>query len=390
MKKAFSKILLSAFVISAGFAFSACSSDDNDTPAQKYVTVSINLSDELNLSDLKNLQLTAVNNTLGKSYTLTYDTAGVNAFKLPQGSYSFSFKSNITSYTLATGVQSADIFSDTTSVSIPVSLVKQSPLIFKTIYNAGSKMGYVRDTYFEIVNNGDSVEYLDGLILAAPQGRQSAANEWQAEGVNDLYNSGQGPVLAFPGTGKDHPIQPGQTIVIANNAVNHAEASGNASSPDLSKADWEIYLDYSSQEVDNPDVPNLDVLFTNNKFMASFALGFFGRAFILAKLPDGMDPATFAADSANIQTTPGTKSNIQFLMIPSKYVLDAVDVWDGSQTTHYSTFLSRDDAAGVISATAWSGLCERRKTVVRNGRTYYQDTNNSSEDFLTDQPLKEN
>ena len=48
MKKAFSKILLSAFVISAGFAFSACSSDDNDTPAQKYVTVSINLSDELN------------------------------------------------------------------------------------------------------------------------------------------------------------------------------------------------------------------------------------------------------------------------------------------------------------------------------------------------------
>jgi hypothetical protein len=39
--------------------------------------------------------------------------------------------------------------------------------------------------------------------------------------------------------------------------------------------------------------------------------------------------------------------------------------------------------------TGWSGKSIRRKvTKIENGRPYYQDTNNSTNDFLLDQPLK--
>ena len=122
--------------------------------------------------------------------------------------------------------------------------------------------------------------------------------------------------------------------------------------------------------------------------MKAFGLGFFGRAYILAKLPDGMSPESYAADANNVMTTPGSTSTMQYLMIPSKYVLDAVDIWNSSNENNYATFLPKDDAQGVLASTAWAGKCVRRKvTKIVNGRAYYQDTNNSSNDFLNNQPL---
>jgi hypothetical protein len=69
-------------------------------------------------------------------------------------------------------------------------------------------------------------------------------------------------------------------------------------------------------------------------------------------------------------------------------VLDAVDVWDVTGETHYPTFLATDDAQGVMGVESYSGKCVRRKVVkIENGRCYFKDTNNSSKDFLSDQPL---
>ena len=101
-----------------------------------------------------------------------------------------------------------------------------------------------------------------------------------------------------------------------------------------------------------------------------------------------MTPEAYAADPANLQTTPNSTSTMQFLMIPSKYVLDAVDIWNNDNETHYPTFLPKDDAQGVSASETWAGKCIRRKvSKIVNGRAYYQDTNNSSNDFLNNQPL---
>ena len=195
-------------------------------------------------------------------------------------------------------------------------------------------------------------------------------------------------MLAFPGSGQEYPLQPGQSIVLANNAVDHTGLAGDGNHcPDLSKAEWEVYFENVKGEIDYP-AKNVEVIFQNNDHMKAWGMGFFGRGYVLARLPQGMTPQQFAADKANIMTTPGTTSKMEFLMGPSKYVLDAVDIWDGSETEHYGVFLPKDDAQGVFASDAWQGKSIRRKvTKIENGRAYYQDTNNSSVDFINNQPL---
>ena len=241
------------------------------------------------------------------------------------------------------------------------------------------------------MNNSDEVQYLDNLILASALAGQSTQNAWQANGITDLYPMANGAVLAFPGSGKDYPIQPGESVLIANDATNHSDAdhANDPNCPDLSNADWEVYLDYNSQEVDNP-AKNLKVIYTNNKYMPMWGFGVQSIALALVKLPEGTTPEAFAADANNFQTTPGTTASMEYMMIPSKYVLDAVDVWNPKASEHYGFFLAKDDKEGVLCSESYTGKCERRKVAKTvNGRKYYQDTNNSAEDFETNQPLTE-
>ena len=124
--------------------------------------------------------------------------------------------------------------------------------------------------------------------------------------------------------------------------------------------------------------------------MPMWGFGVQSIALALVKLPEGVTPEDFASDASNFQTTSGSTSTQEYMMIPSKYVLDAVDVWNANSTEHYGFFLAKDDKQGVLCSDAYAAKCERRKvSKTVNGRKYYQDTNNSADDFLTSQPLKE-
>lgn len=389
MKKTI-KSLWAVLAIMAAATMTSCSSDDDGLKSYA-LTVNMTLPDGVSADDLENFILVTTKGST--SDTVSLSSAAAQTITLTQGQYTVSvagkLKDDVATYTYVNGTTSVDLFADN-AVSVALSKIIQSPLVFKEIYTTGGKAGYMKDSYFEIVNNSDEVQYLDGLILSAPQGGQTQANAWQAAGMTNLYASGQGTVVAFPGNGTDYPLLPGQSVVVANDAANHSQLAGDGNNcPDLSNADWEIYISNVTGEIDYDNAPNLNVIFQNNTYMKAFALGFFSRGFILAKLPAGMTPEAYAADPNNLQTTPGTTSDRQYLMIPSKYVLDAVDMWDGDEETHYGTFLPSDDAQGVYGSTAWGGKCIRRKvTKIENGRPYYQDTNNSANDFLNNQDPK--
>ena len=388
MKNLASKILAAALLLVGSAAFFSCNNDD-DVKIKSYpMEVKFALNDGLAWNNITDAKLIVSND---KGLHDTISIKGDTTITFVQGQYNFVVTGKVKDEAAAyvQGTAGANLFQNAT-VNVALSKVVRSSLIFKAIYTTGGKQGYMKDGYFEIVNNSDEVQYLDGLILSAPAGKQQNKNAWQANGFEDLYACGQGQVLAFPGSGHDYPLQPGQSVLIANDGANHKDLAGAGNHcPDLSKADWEVYLSYVNGEIDYP-AKNLDVIFVNNKYMKAFGLGFFGRAYVLARLPQGMTPEAFAADHSNIRKEPGNAAaTMEYLVIPSKYVLDAVDIWDAQTTNHYPTFLAKDDAEGVLASKAWEGKCVRRKvTKVVNGRAYYQDTNNSANDFLNNQELK--
>ena len=382
MKKFFNYALALLAVALTSPALVSC--DDDDEVKSYDLTIELVLPE--GVQSIKDLEIKAVKGN--KVYNIYQNAVTATIEDLAQGTYDITVKANVADDVTAKvqGATKVDLYADQV-VKIPLSLIYESPLLFKEIYTAGGKAGYTQDGYFEIVNNSDEVQYLDQLVLLYASAAQKAPNAWQATGVTDIYYQGQGPVVAFPGGGTDYPIQPGKSVVIANDATNHKEADpdGADNHSDLSKADWEIYLDYSKMGDVDFEAPNLSAIFYNNQYMRAFGLGFFNGAYILAKLP--VTPEAYAAEESSYSTTPGPTSATKYMGIPSKYVLDAVEAWENDESEHYSYFLPKDDAHAVWAAEGWSGKCIRRKVAkIEDGRVYYKDTNNSSEDFLTGQP----
>ena len=306
---------------------------------------------------------------------------------LPQGDYKVSVNGGISSAKKAVGAAEVSLYEDQT-ITVALAVASASPIIIKAVQYTPGKMAYIQplsDTWIELVNNSDEVQYLDQILLFGGMGRQTKPNAWQANGFENLYGGvTQSPVYAFPGSGTDYPLQPGESVVIANAPINHtAQGEGFENCADLSKADWEFYGSYNAKDTDYEGIPNMELVVAFFTSQLNWGQNFFGWAGLIAKLPAGITPAQYAATPENVMTTPGTTSSMQYLMIPSEYVLDAIDVWEADAEEHYPTFLPIDDAEGILGPAAWSGQGVRRKvTKIENGRAYYKDTNKSSADFI--------
>ena len=157
------------------------------------------------------------------------------------------------------------------------------------------------DQYITIYNPSKQTLYLDSLAIVTNQIDPRVIFEF-APGdnfVNSYY--GVNSIMCFPGKGHDYPVKPGQTIVIANHAIDHAkdyekylddngenlkEYEGIDQFLDLSKADFE--WSPSTDKNNNPNVPDLTPITPNRAFSTiSEAVGL-----ALVRLP--WSPATFA------------------------------------------------------------------------------------------------
>ena len=120
-----------------------------------------------------------------------------------------------------------------------------------------------------------------------------------------------------------------------------------------------------------------------------FTVPYTGNAIILAKLPEGVDPISFANNPANLKARPdGTLPSSTFLMIPQEYVLDGLNIVNNADKASQRVIRLRAevDAGMVFMNAPYMGKSIRRKVEkVENGRVILKDTNNSTEDFLSDQ-----
>lgn len=378
----------------AALALLATSCEKKDTAKNYTLTVNFSLPD--GVSSVSGLTVEATKGSKTTTLTVEETENGYTAVAtLSQGNYSISVSGTASVSSRVIGTADVSLYEDV-ETSITLSVVIESPLLIKAFQYSPGALYYVNgsDTWIEIVNNSDETQYLDQLIIVGGMGGQKAANAWQANGLEHLYGgASQSPVFAFPGKGTDYPLEPGKSVVLANNPKNHkVKDDGGEIVPDpdhencadLSNADWEFYCDYNANDVDYEGIPNLECIFYSYKYQANWGQNFFCNAAMLIKLPEGVTPSQYVANEDNLMTTPGTTSDTQFLVFPNEYVLDAVDIWDADEEVHYPTFLAIDDAQGILGTGAWEGNAVRRKVAkIENGRAYYKDTNNSSKDFVS-------
>ena len=389
MKKTFFSVLLLVAVV----LFAACS-DDDDKVASKYtLTVTIDYPAEIDPSEVADLAVKANNLQTSSEYTATI-TDGKISMLLPAGEYDVQATAKTGEYALSGLKSRVEVYANA-SATVQLNIAAGSGLVFKEIYYSGVKNGKTPyfDQFYEIYNNSGEVIYLDQLILGIVEGGQGGiASPWVDESGElmkkiPLY----GYTVAFPGTGKDYPLEPGKGVVIAEDAFNHhSDPAGFSGSPvDLGNADWEIYTGEfnKGEDVDNPNVPNLEILgYTTGSTTLDFQLAYTGNALIIVRLPEGITPTGFYSNDANFMNKPGSAGSTKYLMIPQEYVLDGVDLVNSVEAKRVKHLRPEVDAGRIFNSADYSGTSVRRKVKsITNGRVVYQDTNNSTDDFLNGQ-----
>jgi len=242
--------------------------------------------------------------------------------------------------------------------SLKVGQMSISPIVVNEIYyscpaNSGL---YISDQYVELYNASDEVQYLDKLLICRVYGTKEYYNKIVAI---EYYQ--------FPGSGTDHPIEPGQYVVIAQDAINHVIDGGAKESIDLSNADWEFYNQHVA-DIDNPDVPNL----TNAapaRVGLDFMINLSADEVCLIQMDD-FDPVRYHEENGQV-------TNRRIFNIVQ--VLDGVE-YAGEQD-HNKAFDIRIDAGlAGYGIKDYSGKSIERHHPVTGGPGF--DTNNSTFDFV--------
>ena len=252
-------------------------------------------------------------------------------------------------------------------------------------FNEAGKQ-YNGDQYVRIYNNSDKVLYADGLVFM--ESAFMTTSKYKVVDP-DIMNEAMAinTVAVVPGNGQDHPVQPGESIILCDNAINHKEANPN--SIDLSKADFEWYFPDSKLEVDNPEVENLSIYYCYTKTI--WILNKQGnRAYAIGRLPQGMTADRYIAEykyDYTYEMDNGTVSKPQSqYKFPNEWIVDAVNVGANNEWQWNVTASKLDMGHTYIGQNNTIaeniGKCVLRKVSHKDGsREVLLDTDNSSVDF---------
>jgi hypothetical protein len=261
-------------------------------------------------------------------------------------------------------------------------------LIFKEVYYSGSKTledkYYFSDQYYEIYNNSTDVIYADQLCIGVVNAWTSKAtiSPWIA-----AYPEKQS-IESFwivPGSGTEHPINPGESIIIAQDGIDHqTDPLGNPNSPvNLGDADFETYVVRDdNRDLDAPAVPNMELGYATTTGI-DWLTSVFGCGYVLFRVDGDID----AYIAANKATRPESTTSTEYVLINNSMIEDAFQAYRDDSETGMPKLHPVNDAGFTFDPNGtYSGKCVRRRVkAVINGRTVYQDTNNSTNDFLNDQ-----
>ncbi len=435
MKKMTQKLVVILVVLVATVS---CKKDEDENIIQpvKY-DVSVNFDESFENKEASNVYLLLSSTTSERKYEVTTKSDGKATFyKLVPDTYNLSatlkvnkeqFKELFGYYppqdevTFNASAENITVNSQSELKNLVLSTSRVGDLVFKQIYYAGSdtkKGAMFRDLFFEIYNNSNETIYADKLYFAMVYGNTKSTvkpytlsngqydwsksiNQTKGAKSNTDYTYAD-HIYQIPGTGKDYPIKPGESIVVAGTAINHKEPltvtvrgkerTYTVKNPeltiDLSKATFELnMIEYFENlgkkplatDIDNPSVPNLNI--TYNLYARELILDPLGRdSFILFRAND----VESYDKLPNPQTTKITSKTKFYVQIPNSVIIDGVEVNAEDSSKLYPRRLNAaiDGGYAFVPKGKYSSQAIIRKVVKEvNGRKILSDTNNSTNDF---------
>lgn len=284
----------------------SCINNMDDESYLGSMSVTVEAPEEYPDMSLSGLTVSILNTADGVTYTQTADENGTALFdELVAGTYNITVTGTYENFTV-NGVKNGVLVSaqEMTDVVIMLTAVDTGHnsmydgLIIKELFYSGHSMDYdiagatmLKDHFFELYNNGDDAFYLDGIYIADAwtpvTGDFDSAPELSMleDPTLDHDYVYASRVIRVPGSGEEHLLEPGESFLVAINAINFQDEVRSAAEDygmsidqtqldhiiDLSVADMETYMvtwlqsqgrtgnDYF--DLDNPDVPNMDNIY---------------------------------------------------------------------------------------------------------------------------------
>lgn len=367
----------------------SCKEDDTPLPKSE-ITITVETPDGIVSKNGISIVFADVNT--GVKTTVVTDSQGAAIIELLESVYNItatgtksltqtSGEKTFTEEVKLTGLLENHTLSGAT-VALDLALfvtIESNGWVFKELYFTGSRTpedkSYRQDKYFEIYNNSDEVLYADGISIAESfHTTTSEENDWEAL-INEAFVAQV--IYTIPGSGTEHLVNPGESIILCDVGINHT--TENPNSFDLSGADFEWYDDHKL-DVDVPEVPNLIKYFSYSaSIWTPHNRGY--KSYVIFK-PEGSMDDYMAANE--VEHTTGSGKIQKRYKVPNEYILDAVELSAPSKFATKALAPSLDLSythCGDGDDTRY-GKCVRRKVLKKvDGRTIYQDTNNSAADF---------
>jgi len=440
MNKKLLLLVTSVLLIIAG-----CRKDDDDFGSSTALqpvpfTVTVKYDASVGGAVAKDATVTLTNDATGDVITGQTDANGeLKLTEVLPGTYSLLANLKLTqqeyfeTFGLSTNQQEISFNGSQDKVSININVGSTTitlangtvgDFVIKQYYYAGSDTtngALFRDQFVEIHNNSNQVLYADGLYVALLEGNttNTAASYTLANGQYDWSQStGNGigssantdyvyasSIIKVPGSGKDYPIQPGQSFVIAQTGINHkAPYTSNTGvnvaikdpslTVDLSGAEFETYLgDWAVAngespylyDIQNPAVKDMEIK-TWSGVSKDWLLNVTSRpAIVIFK-----DATDALVSSFPKVPSPKALTGNTFVRIPKNIIMDGVDTTSKALTAPKDlpndidagrAYIKNEAGEAYADYTSYAVIRKTKTTI--SGRVILEDTNNSTNDFVT-------
>jgi hypothetical protein len=402
MKKVF---MWSLMLLSLGLNLTSCSSNDDPIIINDPVTLSLEMplnlenvevtNSNITLTNVSSSQIHVLNNAIEKTsngFVATFNEVEEGTYDLhAEGELSFTINGVAGTSKFEVSQDNINLSRTATSMKVTINtFTAKGGFVISEVFFTGTTTPegkqYSNDQYVVITNNSDVTLYADSIAFL----ESSFLTVNNYEYVPDISKDTMAvaAVYMIPGNGTSVPVEPGKSLTLAVNAINHLE--GNANSIDLRGADYEFY-DISSNptynDVDNTSVPNLDKWYCYTATLYSMHNRGF-KSMAIAKMKETKENwlEKYAYNGKYMMSVSGNTYEMKVnstYKVPMSWVIDGVNL-SVEEEWQWNVLPANIDSGWTYCGKTMNDKTRYSKAVIRktDSEGKYVDTNNSANDFI--------